>query len=172
MSMWRKVFRCLIICLIGVVLLLIGLSIAFYYLLYLPMTTTETSRVNNIQYRVIGAELFDRNLNACGPATIILYIKNYRPGDLQLVGKVLNHFEIHESTVRRSTPVISELDKLMRCPSFSIRICNLNLLKYYECRPEFRSCRIEYKRINEDEFCLTSESGHKECFEFKWKPKK
>lgn len=171
MKKWGKLFKCLIITLIGGLILVVGLLFTFYYLFYLPMTITDTSRVNNTEYRVIGAELFNSNIANCKPIILVLYIKNYSAGDLQKVGNVLNHFEIHERSKRNSMPIISKLDNIMKCPSFSIRICNLNLIKYYECNPNYRTEMIQYRRINEEKFCLTSDSGREECFDFKWTPK-
>ena len=171
MKRWRKILKYLLITLISLLVLIIGLVGIFYYLLIQPHTTHEISRADNITYRVIGAEFFRRsNFSLCKSANVYFYIRRYKKGDLHRLAVALNEFEIHEGTTWHS-PAFQNLDSLMYCQSFTISICSKNVVKYYDCGDRYSVEMIRYKRINEDQFCLISDSGKEECFEFKWKPK-
>jgi len=172
MKSWRRVLKYLLIAWISLLVLVIGLAGIFYYLLLQPHTTREISRADNVTYRVIGAEFYrGSNVSLCSrSANVYFYIRRYKKGDLHRVAIVLNEFEIHERTTRYS-PALQHLDSLMFCQSFTISICSKNVVKYYDCGDRFSVEMIRYKRINEDQFCLIPDSGKKECFDFKWKPK-
>lgn len=172
MRSWRKILKHLFITLICLIVFVIGFIGFVYYLLLLPHTTGKASRVDNIQYRVIGAEFYSGHpMSECRPANVVFYIKRYSIGDYHKLAQVLNDFEMHERTTRHS-PAMGRLDSLMYCQSFWISICSKNVVKYYDCSDRFFVEMIRYERINEDEFCLISDSGKEECFDFKWKPKK
>ncbi|TVR86943.1 MAG: hypothetical protein EA411_09105 [Saprospirales bacterium] len=167
-----KVLKWVIISLLSLAILGAGLIVWLMYLITLPKTTNETSRVDSIRYRVIGAE-FDssKKFRECSATTIYFYVSRYNKGDLGKLAKVINDFEIHERTTRHSSPVVAHLDSLMYCNSFRVAVCKRNVVKYYDCSDRFFLESVRYKRINEDEFCLTSDSGNRECFEFTWTPK-
>ncbi|TVR86942.1 MAG: hypothetical protein EA411_09100 [Saprospirales bacterium] len=174
-----KILMWFVISLLGLTALGTGLVVLFLYLITLPKSTNETSRVGNINYRVIGGEFYHGGgrhpdgfkFSNCKGVDLVLFIRRYKEGDLDKLAKVLNNLEVHERTKRNAKPIVAGLDSLMFCSSFGIFICKRNVVKPYDCSDRFFVESVRYRRINEEEFCLSSDSGKRECFDFTWTPK-